>query len=189
MSSFFQWLAGIPPLAQIPLILLAFAALVGIVLVFVEFAPRRGLRYTILRLAVCVVVPVVVLLAFGLYQSVIWVAAIAFLPLPTVLIVESSGSTSFSSGIYIGTILVTVVAIRIQSTIIERRGLREPDAPAIRTSWTNWLTVGLTAIALLIAVVFPVTSLFPLFLLLLARPISLLVHRGDADRRRLVRDA
>jgi alpha-glucoside transport system permease protein len=77
MSSFFQWLAGIPPLAQIPLILLAFAALVGVVLVFVEFAPRRGLQYTILRLAVCVVVPVVVLLAFGLYQSVIWVAAIA----------------------------------------------------------------------------------------------------------------
>jgi uncharacterized membrane protein len=124
-----------------------------------------------------------------LNANLIWVAAIAFLPLPTVLIVESSGSTSFSSGIYIGTILVTVVGIRIQSTIIERRGLREPDAPAIRTSWTNWLTVGLTAIALLIAVVFPVTSLFPLFLLLLARPISLLVHRGDADRRRLVRDA
>ncbi|NIJ04085.1 carbohydrate ABC transporter permease [Frigoribacterium faeni] len=77
MSSFFQWLAGIPPLAQIPLILLAFAALVGVVLVFVEFAPRRGRLYTVLRLAVCVVVPVVVLLAFGLYNSVIWVAAIA----------------------------------------------------------------------------------------------------------------
>lgn len=77
MSSFFQWLAGIPPLAQIPLILLAFTALVGLVLVFVEFAPRRGRTYTILRLAVCVVVPVVVLLVFGLYNSVIWVAAIA----------------------------------------------------------------------------------------------------------------
>ncbi|GAA0958890.1 carbohydrate ABC transporter permease [Frigoribacterium faeni] len=77
MSSFFQWLAGIPPLAQIPLILLAFTALVGLVLVFVEFAPRRGRLYTILRLAVCVVVPVVVLLVFGLYNSVIWVAAIA----------------------------------------------------------------------------------------------------------------
>jgi alpha-glucoside transport system permease protein len=77
MSSFFQWLAGVPPLAQIPLILLAFTALVGIVLVFVEFAPRRGARYTVLRLAVCVLVPVVLLLAFGLYQSVIWVAAIA----------------------------------------------------------------------------------------------------------------
>lgn len=77
MSSFFQWLAGIPPLAQIPLILLAFTALVGLVLVFVEYAPRRGRLYTILRLAVCVVVPVVVLLAFGLYNSVIWVAAIA----------------------------------------------------------------------------------------------------------------
>jgi alpha-glucoside transport system permease protein len=77
MSSFFQWLAGIPPLAQIPLILVAFTALVAIVLVFVEFAPRRGLQYTIIRLAVCVAVPVVVLLAFGLYNSVIWVAAIA----------------------------------------------------------------------------------------------------------------
>jgi alpha-glucoside transport system permease protein len=77
MSSFFQWLAGVPPLAQIPLILLAFTALVGIVLVFVEFAPRRGRQYTILRLAVCVLVPVVVLLAFGLYDSVMWVAVIA----------------------------------------------------------------------------------------------------------------
>ncbi|KQR44654.1 ABC transporter permease [Frigoribacterium sp. Leaf164] len=77
MSSFFQWLAGVPPLAQIPLILLAFTALVGIVLVFVEFAPRRGLQYTILRLAVCVLVPVVVLLAFGLYNSVMWVAVVA----------------------------------------------------------------------------------------------------------------
>ncbi|KIU03664.1 MULTISPECIES: carbohydrate ABC transporter permease [unclassified Frigoribacterium] len=77
MSSFFQWLAGIPPLAQIPLILVAFTALVAVVLVFVEFAPRRGLQYTIIRLAVCVVVPVVVLLAFGLYNSVIWVAAVA----------------------------------------------------------------------------------------------------------------
>ena len=121
--------------------------------------------------------------------NLIWIAAIAFLPLPTVLVIESSGSTSFSSGIYIGTILVTVVAIRVQSTIIVRRGLRESDAPAIRTSWTNWLTVGLTVIALLIAVVFPATNLFPLFLLLLARPISLLVHRGDADRRGLVRNA
>ena len=77
MSSFFQWLAGIPPLAQIPLILVAFTALVAVVLVFVEFAPRRGTQYTIIRLAVCVVVPVVVLLAFGLYNSVIWVAAVA----------------------------------------------------------------------------------------------------------------
>jgi alpha-glucoside transport system permease protein len=77
MSSFFQWLAGIPPLVQIPVILIAFTALVAVVLVFVEFAPRRGPQYTIIRLAVCVVVPVVVLLAFGLYNSVIWVAAIA----------------------------------------------------------------------------------------------------------------
>ena len=77
MSSFFQWLAGVPPLAQIPLILLAFAALVGVVLAFVEIAPRRGRPYTLLRLAVCVLVPVGLLLAFGLYGSVMWVAGVA----------------------------------------------------------------------------------------------------------------
>ena len=77
MSGFFQWLAGIPPLAQIPLILLAFAALVAVVLVFVEVAPRRGRGYTVLRLAACVAVPVVVLFAFGLYRSVMWVAVLA----------------------------------------------------------------------------------------------------------------
>ena len=121
--------------------------------------------------------------------NLLWVAAIAFLPLPTVLVVETSGTTALGSGVYITTILMTVVAIRLQKTIILRRGLRGPDAPATRTSWTDWLTVPLTVIALIIAVVFPVTSLFPLLLLTLARPISLLVHRGDPDRRTYVRNS
>ena len=77
MSGFFQWLASIPPLAQIPLILLAFAAVVALILFFVEIAPRRGTGYTVLRLAVAVVLPVVLLLAFGLYNSVMWVAVVA----------------------------------------------------------------------------------------------------------------
>ncbi|WP_236720257.1 hypothetical protein [Rathayibacter sp. VKM Ac-2630] len=77
MSAFFQWLASIPPLAQIPLILLAFAAVVAIILFFVEVAPRRGTGYTLLRLAVTVLLPVVLLLAFGLYNSVMWVAVVA----------------------------------------------------------------------------------------------------------------
>lgn len=77
MSAFFQWLASIPPLAQIPLILIAFAAVVAVILFFVEIAPRRGTLYTVIRLAVCVLVPVALLFAFGLYNSVIWVAAVA----------------------------------------------------------------------------------------------------------------
>lgn len=114
--------------------------------------------------------------------NLLWVAGIAFLPLPTVLVVEAAGTTAVGSGVYIATILATVVAIRLQKTIIVRRGLRGPDVPAPRTSWTDWLTVPLGVLALVIAVIFPATSLYPLLLLMLAQPISALVHRGERDR-------
>ncbi|RFA08281.1 ABC transporter permease [Subtercola boreus] len=77
MSGFFRWLAGLPPLAQIPIIILAFLAVIAIVLFLVEIAPRRGLRYTIIRLAVCVLVPFGALVFFGIYNSAIWIAAVA----------------------------------------------------------------------------------------------------------------
>lgn len=124
-----------------------------------------------------------------LNANLLWVAAIVFLPLPTVLVVETSGTTALGSGVYIATILVTVVAIRLQKTIIIRHRLRGPDAPVPLTSWTDWLAVPLTAIALIIAVVFPETSLYPLFLLLLARPISVIVHRGDSNRSTYAQNA
>jgi uncharacterized membrane protein len=111
--------------------------------------------------------------------NLLWVAAIAFLPLPTVMVVETSDTTALGSGIYIATILATIVAIRLQKTIIVRRGLRGSDAPPVRTSWTDWLSVPLGALALLIAIVFPSTSLWPLLLLALAQPLSALVHRRD----------
>ncbi|AJM78125.1 carbohydrate ABC transporter permease [Rathayibacter toxicus] len=77
MSTFFRWLASIPPLAQVPIILLAFAIVVAAVLFFVEIAPRRGVGYTILRLVVCILLPVTLLLVFGLYNSVMWIAVVA----------------------------------------------------------------------------------------------------------------
>ena len=43
ISGFFQWLAGIPPLAQIPLILLAFAAVVALIMRGGQVLDRREL--------------------------------------------------------------------------------------------------------------------------------------------------
>ncbi|UYQ78378.1 sugar ABC transporter permease [Glutamicibacter sp. JL.03c] len=77
MSEFFQWLAGVPPLIQVPIILAAFAVLIALILAFVEAATRRGRTFTVLRLLAAVLVPVVILLALGLYNSVMWVAGIA----------------------------------------------------------------------------------------------------------------
>ncbi|MGO2658567.1 carbohydrate ABC transporter permease [Mycetocola reblochoni] len=73
MADFFRWLAQLPPLAQVPIVILAFLAVVGAVLFFIEIAPRRGRRYTIIRLAVSVLVPVVTVFVVGSYT---WAAAI-----------------------------------------------------------------------------------------------------------------
>ncbi|BDZ45686.1 carbohydrate ABC transporter permease [Naasia aerilata] len=74
LKRFFDWLGDLPPLAQIPVIILAFLAVVGLLLFFLEVAPRRGRNYTILRAAVAVLVPAVVLFLFG---SIWWAIAVA----------------------------------------------------------------------------------------------------------------
>jgi alpha-glucoside transport system permease protein len=67
MSAFFFWLAQLPPLAQIPIVILAFALVVGAILFFVEIAPRTGRMYTGIRLAVCVLAPLLILLVANSY--------------------------------------------------------------------------------------------------------------------------
>ncbi|MDJ0350143.1 sugar ABC transporter permease [Cryobacterium sp. PH29-G1] len=67
MSAFFYWLAQLPPLAQIPIVILAFALVVGAILFFVEIAPRTGRLYTGIRLAVCVLAPLLILLVANSY--------------------------------------------------------------------------------------------------------------------------
>lgn len=111
--------------------------------------------------------------------NLLWLAAIVFLPLPTVLIVESPGHDAVSAGLYIGTILVAQIAIRVQELIIVRAGLLPEDAvPPRRALRADWIVVALTFIALVVAVVAPVTGLYPLLLVLLAVPINRVLRRG-----------
>ena len=77
MTAFFQWLATLPPLAQIPLILAAFAVVVGLILFFIELAPRAGRGYSIMRLLVAILVPAVIVLALGVYNSAVWLVPLA----------------------------------------------------------------------------------------------------------------
>ena len=74
MSGFLKWLSGLPPFAQIPLVLLAFLAVAGLVIFFIEIAPRTGRRYTVIRLLVCVLAPLGIFFALG---SIWWAAAAA----------------------------------------------------------------------------------------------------------------
>lgn len=74
MSDFFKWVAGMPPLMQVLVVVLAFGLVVGIVIFLLEIAPRAGRLYTGIRLAACILVPLLVFIALG---SVWWAAAVA----------------------------------------------------------------------------------------------------------------
>ncbi|MES1169607.1 MAG: sugar ABC transporter permease, partial [Leifsonia sp.] len=77
MTAFFLWLAGLPPLLQIPVILLAFGAVVAVILFFIEFAPRPGRGYTIMRLVVAIAVPAIIVLLLGVYNDAVWLVPLA----------------------------------------------------------------------------------------------------------------
>jgi len=74
MSDFLRWISSLPSLAQIPLVLLAFGLVVAILIFFLEIAPRSGRKFTIARLAVCVIAPGLIFWALG---SALWAAAVA----------------------------------------------------------------------------------------------------------------
>ncbi|HEY8588587.1 MAG TPA: sugar ABC transporter permease [Naasia sp.] len=73
LKDFFNWLGDLPPLAQVPVFILALLVVVGLLLFFLEVAPRSGRRFEIMRLAVAVLVPALILFSFG---SVWWAIAI-----------------------------------------------------------------------------------------------------------------
>jgi alpha-glucoside transport system permease protein len=76
MSGFLKWLAGLNPFAQIPLVIGAFILVAGLLIFFIEIAPRSGRRYTIIRALVCVLAPVAVFLVLGSIPLAAVVAAV-----------------------------------------------------------------------------------------------------------------
>ncbi|WP_040163889.1 carbohydrate ABC transporter permease [Microbacterium gorillae] len=80
LNGLFVWMGGLHPLLQIPIILLIFAAVVGIVLVLIEFAPRPGRGYFVMRLVACLAIPVLAFMLLRPYtNAVLYVVAIALL--------------------------------------------------------------------------------------------------------------
>jgi alpha-glucoside transport system permease protein len=78
LNTFFMWLGGLHPLLQIPVVLLAFGVVVAIVLVLIEYAPRPGKGYFIMRLVACLVIPVLAFMLLRPYSNaVLYVVGIA----------------------------------------------------------------------------------------------------------------
>lgn len=76
LPGFLSWLATLDPLWQIPIVALGVLAAVGLLLFFIEIAPRKGTVYTVLRLVACVVLPLGVLWALQSYNEAIIAAGV-----------------------------------------------------------------------------------------------------------------
>jgi alpha-glucoside transport system permease protein len=79
-NSFFRWIGEMGPIVQIPLVLVIFAAVVGILLLLIEYAPRHGTGYFWLRLVTSFVIPLLAFMMLRPYQNaVIYVVIIALI--------------------------------------------------------------------------------------------------------------
>ena len=80
LRSFFVWIGGLNPLVQIPIILVVFGAVAGILLLLIEYAPRPGKGYFWLRLVASFVIPALAFMLLRPYQNaVLYVMAIALI--------------------------------------------------------------------------------------------------------------
>lgn len=78
LNSFFQWLGNQHQLVQIPIVLVVFGAVIGLLLLLIEFAPRPGRFYFWLRLVSCFAIPVIAFMMLRPYQNaVLYVLGIA----------------------------------------------------------------------------------------------------------------
>lgn len=76
IQHFFQWLSTLNPWLEIVVIVGLFLGVVGLILFFIEIAPRKGRKYTIIRLAACVVGPALVLFVLGSWREAAIAAAV-----------------------------------------------------------------------------------------------------------------
>jgi len=80
LNSFFVWIGNLNPLVQIPVVIVVFGVVVALILVLIEYAPRAGRGYAILRVAACFIIPLLAFMLMRPYQgAVIYVVAIALL--------------------------------------------------------------------------------------------------------------
>lgn len=74
MKDLLTWLGTLPPLAQVPIIVVLFLLAATALVLLIEVAPRPGRRYTITRFIACIAIPGLIFLLLG---SVWWAVAAA----------------------------------------------------------------------------------------------------------------
>jgi alpha-glucoside transport system permease protein len=74
MKDLLSWLGTLPPLLQVPVVVVLFLLVAAGIILLIEVAPRPGRNFTILRFVACLVIPGLTFLLLG---SVWWAVAVA----------------------------------------------------------------------------------------------------------------
>ncbi|MBF4618059.1 DUF1211 domain-containing protein [Clavibacter sp. VKM Ac-2873] len=113
-----------------------------------------------------------------------WLAAIVFLPLPTVLIVGTTREDRLGVVIYIGTMFVATACLAIVAELAHRAGVEDDAAEAATRSLRRrrWIPAGLMLLALVLAAAIPGVGTSALLVLLVAIPAERLGRPRDARR-------
>jgi uncharacterized membrane protein len=119
------------------------------------------------------------LLVWGMF---VWLFSIVFLPFPTELLGSKSQVDATGDAIYVGTMLVTSIALFVQAWAIVRWPELQKESTRGQASLrVSVILVILMASAFVLVVAVPSLGLWPLLLLALSRPLAILharrVHR------------
>jgi TMEM175 potassium channel family protein len=114
----------------------------------------------------------------------LWILSIVFLPFPTELLSSASQGGQGVHALYVGTMLVTSVAVLVQeSAIVMKPELQAEDHRGEAGIAEAVVLVMLMAVILVVVITIPAVGMWSLFILLLSRPIVVLVrmrHGGKA---------
>lgn len=108
-----------------------------------------------------------------------WLAAILFLPVATVLDFASPGTERLTIGVYIGTLFVISLLLRVQAVMLERAGAMDPTGSGFAARWIGALLFGL---ALALALLFPSVGAWWLLVLLAENAIQRLIDARRNER-------
>ncbi|MBF4571734.1 DUF1211 domain-containing protein [Herbiconiux sp. VKM Ac-1786] len=119
-----------------------------------------------------------------LWANLFWLLTIVFLPYPTELLSQGTSADDGRAGIYVGTMLLSSLALLWQQAILIRRP--ELVAPAARGTLSivpSVVTAGMMLVTFLAVLLIPGLGLWGLFLLVLTGPMQAVARRvtGHSD--------
>ena len=126
-----------------------------------------------------------------MWLTVAWLATVVWLPVATALTGASPDTDTVVKGLYIGSLTAVVLMLALQrGWLLRHPDLRETDDVTVARGLSFDLSMLLLyVLALVVVLIFPMTSYLPLFLMVLVAPVQRVLGRFVERRHAPTPDA